>query len=265
MEFVRTNPDIRGCKIALKRGGSGRHLVYLHGANGAASVQPFMTELATHFDVLVPEHPGFGGSDEPGWLENIHDLAYFYLDFLEQMKLRDVFLVGSSIGGWLALEIAIRNSSRLAALSLAAPAGLYVPGLSRGDVFLWTDEERVRNHFHDPALAERALVAVPAADEIDIKLKNQYTFARLAWEPRLFDPHLAKWLHRVNCPTQIVWGANDKVLPAAYAQEFVSRIPGATSHIVPECGHLPHVEKSAEFVRLLREFESGLPVRSSAA
>ena len=264
MEFVHSNADIRGCKVSLKRGGRGRPLVYLHGANGAASVLPFMAELATEFDVLVPEHPGFGGSDEPDWLDNIHDLAYFYLDFLEHMKLQDVFLVGSSIGGWLALEIAIRNSSRIAALSLVAPAGLYVPGLRRGDVFLWSAQEGVRNHYHDPGIAERALAAMPGADGIDVAMKNQYTFARLAWEPRLFDPHLAKWLHRVDRPTQIIWGANDKILPAGYAEAFEKGIPGATKHIIPDCGHLPHIEHSREFVQLLREFNGGLHMGSSA-
>ncbi len=95
MEFITTNPNIRGCRIALRRGGKGRPLLYLHGADADPAVLPFLTELAAHYDVLAPEHPGFGRSDEPDWLENIHDLAYFYLDFLEQMKLENVFVVGS--------------------------------------------------------------------------------------------------------------------------------------------------------------------------
>src|SRR6266581_1251886 len=80
--------SISGCTVALNRGGAGRPLLYLHGANGAAAVQPFMEELAREYEVLVPEHPGFGGSDEPAWLDSIHDLAYFYLDFLEALNLR---------------------------------------------------------------------------------------------------------------------------------------------------------------------------------
>jgi len=265
MEFVRTAPEIRSCRISLKRAGRGRSLLYLHGASGAAEVQPFMADLAAHFDVLVPEHPGFGGSDEPEWLENIHDLAYFYLDFLDHLELRNVLLVGSSLGGWLALEIGIRNTSRIAAISVSAPAGLYAAGLSRGDVFLWTAEERVRNLYHEQSLADQALAIARSTESMDASLKNQYSFARLAWEPRLFDPHLGKWLHRIDRPTQIIWGANDQVLPAAYADEFARHLVGASTHVISECGHLPQIEKREEYVRMLRAFERDLTNSGASA
>src|SRR5207244_1229615 len=87
--------EVAGCKLNLRRGGSGEPLLYLHGASGAAAVMPFMEKLASRFDVLVPEHPGFGLSEEPAWLENIHDLAYFYLDFLRALDLRGAHVVGS--------------------------------------------------------------------------------------------------------------------------------------------------------------------------
>jgi len=254
MAFCEEICNIRGSRITLKRGGSGRKLLFLHGANGASGVRPFMEDLARDFDVLVPEHPGFGGSDEPEWLDNIHDVAYFYLDFLEQLNLRDVFLVGASLGGWLALEIAIRDASRLSRLSAVGPLGIHVPGIKRGDMFLWSPEERVRNLFHDQKLADRMLAQPPTAEQIEIEVKNSYTVARLAWEPRMFDPHLAKWLHRIKVPTQIIWGDSDRILPAAYAAEFARLIPGARVDIVGQCGHTPHNEKPQEFARLLREF-----------
>ena len=224
-----------------------------------------MTALAADHDVLVPEHPGFGGSDEPAWFDTIHDLAYFYLDLLDRLNLRDVFVVGSSIGGWLALEIAIRNCDRIAAVALASPAGLYVPGLRRGDIFLWSAEEKARNLYFDQALAERALARVPTPLDVDIEFKNQHGFARVAWEPRLFDPHLSKWLHRVTVPTQIIWGADDKVIPAGYAAEFARLIPDSAVEIIPQCGHLPHVEKPEPFVRILRAFEASAKNKGRAA
>lgn len=246
--------DVHGCKLALKRGGAGATLLYLHGASGASSVQPFMHELARDFEVLVPEHPGFGRSDEPAWLENIHDLAYFYLDFMAQLDLRDVHLVGSSIGGWLAFEIAVRNLSRVRALTVIGAAGIHVQGLKRGDIFLWTPEEKVRNLFFDPSLAARMLAQPQTPEETEIAVKNSFTVARLAWEPRLFDPHLHKWLHRVTVPTQIIWGDHDRIFPPGYAEALRQLIPGARVDIVPECGHLPQTEKPEEFVRLLRSF-----------
>ncbi|HJY79159.1 MAG TPA: alpha/beta hydrolase, partial [Burkholderiales bacterium] len=142
--FAAGRLEVSGCSVTLKRGGAGRQLLYLHGANAAPTIQPFMEELAREFDVLVPEHPGFGGSDEPEWLDNIHDLAYFYLGFMERLDLRDTIVIGSSIGGWVALEMAVRNAARIRALSLVAPSGIHVAGLAKGDVFLWPPEERVR-------------------------------------------------------------------------------------------------------------------------
>src|SRR6266545_4212641 len=196
LSFNQELCEVRGCRITLKRCGSGPKLLYLHGANGAASVRPFMEELAKGFNVLVPEHPGFGGSDEPDWLDNIHDLAYFYLDFLEQLDLKEVLIVGASIGGWLALEIAVRDTSRIRALTAVGPLGIYVPGLKRGDLFLWSPEEKVRNLFFDQKIAEQMLAQPTTPEQIETEVKNQYTVARLAWEPRMFDPHLAKWLRR---------------------------------------------------------------------
>ncbi len=255
--FTSEACEIAGCRTTLKRAGSGRTLLYLHGASGAAVVQPFMQELAKEYEVLIPEHPGFGGSDEPEWLDNIHDLAYYYLDFLESRAIRDALVVGSSIGGWLALELAIRNASSIRALTLIGPAGIHVPGLKKGDIFLWSAEERLRNLFVDQTIAERMLAQPVTMDEVEIATKNQYTTARLAWEPRLFDPHLHKWLHRIKVPTQIVWGEGDKVLPAGYAAEFARLIPGARVDLIPNCGHLPQTEKPQEFLRLFREFARG--------
>lgn len=246
--------DIAGCRTTLKRAGSGRTLLYLHGASGASMVQPFMQELAKEYEVWIPEHPGFGASDEPEWLDNIHDLAYYYLDFLESRAIRDALVVGSSLGGWLALELAVRNASSIGALTLIGPAGIHVPGLNKGDLFLWSAEERLRNLFVDQSIAERMLAQPMTADDVETATKNQYTTARLAWEPRLYDPHLHKWLHRIKVPTQIVWGEDDKVLPSGYAKELARLIPGARVDLIARCGHLPQTEKPQEFLRLLRSF-----------
>lgn len=112
------------------RGGEGAPLVVLHGASGAMWL-PFMDKLMRRFDVIAPEHPGFGESDTPDWLDTIHDIAYFYLDFLAELKLDGVHLVGPSLGGWIAAELAVRSTARLASLTLADAAGLYVPASRR--------------------------------------------------------------------------------------------------------------------------------------
>jgi len=254
MAFSQRFIEVDGCRINLRRGGSGEPLLYLHGANGAPAILPFMEKLAQRFDVLVPEHPGFGASDEPEWLENMHDLAYFYLDVLKSLELRGVHLVGSSLGGWLALEMAVRDASRVKSLVLVGPAGISVPGVSPGDVFLWSPEELVRNLFFDAALAEKILAQPMTPELLDVSLKNRHTVARLGWEPRMHDPFLRKWLHRVKVPVKIVWGEADKVLPVAYASEFKKLMPGAEVDIIPRCGHLPQAEKPDEFCDIVMRF-----------
>jgi len=254
MAFGRRFIEVDGCRINLHRGGSGEPLLYLHGASGAPAVMPFMEKLASRFDVLVPEHPGFGQSDEPRWLENIHDLAYFYLDFLRVLGLRGAHIVGSSIGGWLALEMAVRDCSRIASLVLVGPSGISAPGVQPGDFFLWSPEELVRNLFFDSAQAERMLAQPMTPEMLDVSLKNRHTVARLAWEPRLHDPFLHKWLHRVEVPVKIVWGEADKILPVAYAHEFKKLMPGAEVEIVPRCGHLPQAEKPDVFCDIVFRF-----------
>ena len=254
MAFSQRFIEVDGCRINLRRGGSGEPLLYLHGSGGAPAVLPFMEKLAERFDVLVPEHPGFGASDEPEWLENMHDLAYFYLDVLKSLELRGVHLVGSSLGGWLALEMAVRDGSRLKSLVLVGPAGISVPGVKPGDVFLWSPEELARNLFFDPALAEKMLAQPMTPELLDESLKNRHTVARLGWEPRMHDPFLRKWLHRVNVPVKIVWGEADKILPVAYAGEFKKLMPAAEVEIIPRCGHLPQAERPEEFCDIVMRF-----------
>jgi len=243
--------EVAGCRTHLRRGGTGAPLLYLHGASGAPAIMPFMEKLATRFDVLVPEHPGYGLSDEPEWLENIHDMAYFYLEFLEQLGLSDVTLVGSSMGGWIAMEMAVRSCARLKSVVLVSPAGIAAPGVQPADIFLMPPEELVRNLFFDQKLAEARLAEPVTPESIDLALKNRHTTARLAWEPRLHDPFLPKWLHRISVPVKVVWGEHDRILPLAFTKEFSRLMPNAEIHIVKGAGHLPQAEKAGEFCEIV--------------
>ena len=246
--------SVRDCGIALRRAGAGRLLLFLHGANDAGQWLPCLDDLAARRDVIVPEHPGFGASDMPAWLDTIPDLANFYLDLIDQLDLHDVDLVGHDLGGWIAAELAVRNPRRLASLTLVAAAGIHLAGVAKADPFLRTDEQRIRDLFHDPARADEMIKRVLRPELEDLNLKNQTTTARLTWQPRGYDPHLAKWLHRITLPTLVVWGANDRLLPPAYACAWQKLIPGAQLVTLPDCGHLPHVEQPAAFVAALDKF-----------
>jgi len=254
-----TNPTptklaVRGCNIAMMRGGAGRPLLILHGAGGMGSWAPYMADLATRHDVIVPEHPGFGASDTPDWLDNIPDLANFYLDVLDQLDLQNVDLVGLSIGGWIAAELAVRNTRRLASLTLVAAAGIHVKGVEQVDTFLRNDEQRIRDMFHDPRRADEILERTSRPELEDIHLKNRTTTAKLIWQPRGYDPHLYKWLHRIDVPTLLIWGANDRLFPKDYALAYQRLIPGSKVEIIADCGHLPQVEQRQAFVSALEGF-----------
>jgi pimeloyl-ACP methyl ester carboxylesterase len=250
-EFSET---IAGCKIAGLRGGQGTPLLFLHGARGAGVWLPFFKALAEHFDVIVPEHPGFGRSDTPEWLDNIGDLANFYLEFIDKHRLSNLNLVGTSLGGWVAADLAVRNSTPLATLTLVSSAGIHVQGVPKGDLFLWTPEQAARNLFADQALAERMLAMTPDEEERKRQMKNALTLAKLSWQPRLYDPNLRKWLHRIDRPTLIVWGDSDKLIPPPYGPAFRDLIPGARLEVIKNCGHLPHIEKTAETVDHIVKF-----------
>jgi len=253
-EHATTTIAVRGCNITLMRGGSGPPLLFLHGASGAGAWPPFMQSLAAKYDVIVPQHPGFNDSDTPDWLDTIHDLAYFYLDFLDQLDLERVHLVGGSLGGWLAAEIAIRNTQRLASLTLVGAAGIHVPDVKQVDLFLGSDEQRIRDFFYDPKCADEMVARLLVPELEDVNMKNRVATAKLAWQPRAYDPHLHKWLHRIDVPTLIVWGANDQVFPVEHAYVYQQLIPGSKAVILPECGHIPQVEKASMFVSELNDF-----------
>lgn len=254
MAFQESTETITGCAVRLMRKGQGSPLMFLHGSSGAGTWLPFMETLSERHEVFVFEHPGFGGSDMPEWLDNVSDMAYFYLDALDHLDLRDAHLVGASLGGWIAAEIAIRNSARLASLTLTAPAGIHVKGLRKGDVFLWSPEETVRNLFHDNMLADTVLARPVPAEAQLANLKNRLATAKLAWQPRFYNPDLHKWLHRIPVPTLIIWGENDKVIPAGYGPAYRDLIPGARLEIIAGCGHLPQIEKADVFTGLVERF-----------
>jgi pimeloyl-ACP methyl ester carboxylesterase len=246
--------SLRDCRIRLLRGGSGAPLLYLHGEHDAGDWPEMLQHLAETHDVIAPDHPGFGGSDLPDWLDNTEDLVCFYLDLLDELDLRDVHLVGSSIGGWIAASLAARNATRVRSLTLLAAAGLYVDDTPPGDIFIWAPDELLQNLYHDQEIAAAAIAKSHDGADIDLALKNRFTAARLAWQPRLHDPDLHKWLHRIKLPTLILWGAEDRVLPPAYAAAYNQAIAFSRQIVLPACGHLPHRERPAETAAAITKF-----------
>jgi pimeloyl-ACP methyl ester carboxylesterase len=246
MPHAETTITVRGTHIRLLRGGAGAPLIFLHGASGHTGWLPFLERLSARFDVLVPEHPGFGTSDDPAWLDRSSDLAYFYLNLMEALRLDGVHLIGTSLGGWIAAELAIRNTSRLASLTLTCAVGITADGTTIDDVFRMSAEENARRFYHDPERVQARLDAAAQADP-RIVARNRSTVVRLAY-PHFTNPELPKWLHRIDVPTLLAWGENDGLVPPKFGEAYRRLIPNANLVVIPNAGHAPFEEQPDAFL-----------------
>ena len=249
---TRTSLEVEGVLVSVLRGGSGTPLLFLHGSDAFGDWQPFMEELARRYDVIVPDHPGFGRSDTPPWLDTIGDLAHFYRSFIEALGLHDVVLAGHGLGGWIACELALRDTCELRARVLVDAAGLplTVDGV---DTFMCSPDELRNASYVDVARA-------PALGDVERgqQAKNALMTARVGWRPRFYDPQLAKWLHRLRLATLVVWGAGDAIFPPRQAAAFAAAIAGARTLIIPDAGHLPHLETPQAFAAGVGAFIDGV-------
>lgn len=253
MVFSSQTFEIGGVKTRVYQAGSGKSLLWFHGAGGITSISPFFERLAKRYKVFLVDHPGWGQSERPEWLRDFTDYNYFYRDFLTYFGLKGVNLVGNSLGGRIALEFAISHPQYVEKLVLLAPAGLHVDGIKRPDIFILPPEQRARVVFHDQKFADALLSREMSEDDHEISAKNLATQARLSWE-RNYNPRFPRLLKYVEAPTRIIWGENDRMIPLAHGKEFVRYIPGAQLHVIKECGHLPQIEKREECLQLVEEF-----------
>jgi pimeloyl-ACP methyl ester carboxylesterase len=254
MAFVTQTIAINGCKLSLQRGGKGAPLIYLHGTDGLAEWPAILDTLAERFEVIVPDHPGFGASEIPAWIDDVSDVAYLYLDAIEQLNLSGLHVVGQSLGGWIALEMAVRSTQRLRSLTLISAAGIHVKGVPKADIFMIDPEDQARLAYADPKIGAAAAERAGADKYQDLAILNRIASARFGWQPRFFNPRLERWLHRVNVPTHVIWGDGDRIIPPAYAEAFHRAIPGSTLTMIPDAGHLPHVERTGAVAQALQTF-----------
>jgi pimeloyl-ACP methyl ester carboxylesterase len=255
MPHIEEMITVSGTQIRLLRGGKegAPPLIFLHGAGGHTGWMGFLDALAEDFAVFAPEHPGFGRSDDPSWLDEVGDLAFFYLDFIETLRLDRVHLMGTSLGGWIAAELAVRNQTRLASLTLVGAVGILADGHPIDDIFRMSVEENLRRFYADPERATRRLQDMAHID-MTIATRNRLTVSRLAYRPRFHSPSLAKWLHRITVPTLLIYGDKDGLVPPRFGEAYRAAIPGSRLVVLEDAGHAPFDERKDAFIDAFRAF-----------
>ncbi len=243
MAFAMDEVSLGAARVAMRRGGAGEPLLFLHGAEGLTEWPGILDRLATRYDVIAPDLPGFGNSPITSNVDDLSDVAYLYLDLIEKLDLKGLRVIGHSLGGWAALEIAIRSCERLRSLALIAPAGIHVKGHPKADIYMIDPDQQARIAYADAQMGEAAAERALATKYQEQAILNRIASARFGWNPRLFNPRLERWLHRVHIPTVIFWGDSDRIIPPVYGEAFARLIPGARLEMIGHAGHYPHVEK----------------------
>jgi pimeloyl-ACP methyl ester carboxylesterase len=243
-------------KIQVTIGGSGAPLLYLHSASGETDWMPFHAALAEKFKVYAPAAPGFALSTGLDEIDNMIDLAWHTMDLMAALNLKQVPIVGFSLGAWLGAQIAILRPQVVQKLVLVNAAGLRLPEAPMAELFI-DDLDDLRNLlFHDPNDPSIEL-AMPTSLE-DPRILNwiraREATARLGWNPYLHDPKLPLHLHRIECPTLVIWGKQDKLIPLAHGQYYAKNIPGARLEVLDPCGHMLPFERPTDFARVVTEF-----------
>jgi len=225
----------------------------LHGGGGPRTVQGIADHLAPTTDVILPTLPGWNGTERPASITDVSHLAQLYLDLLAERDLSDVLVIGSSLGGWIAAEMAARDGSRIGKLVLIDAVGITVPAEPIRDFFAldprgvaeyaWHDSER---YYVDPATVPEPQQAIQRA--------NMATMRAIAGE--MHDPALSGRLSGVKTPTLVIWGESDRIVTPEYGRAYAGLIPDARFHVVAQAGHLPQLEQPAATLALIDNFRA---------
>lgn len=246
---------LQGIDVDVVRKGKGRPLVMLHGGGGPIAGLPFADRLAEKFEVIAPTHPGFGGSKMPEHFNRVDDLVFLYLDLLDELNLRDVVLMGFSMGGWTAAEMATMTTERLSRLILVDSVGVKVGGREDrdiADIFGMPGDKLAQIMFHDPSRAPK--LENMTQEQIEIVAANRLALGVYTWEPFMHNPKLPRRLHRIRIPTHFIWGASDGLVTVDYGRKFCGMIKGATMTVIEKAGHSPQSEQPDAFVDAVLSF-----------
>jgi pimeloyl-ACP methyl ester carboxylesterase len=257
----RSVATAKGTRCRVLEGGSGAPLVFFHGAGGLLPDNPFLDRLAQRYHVLAPEWPGYGDSTGEELLEDMLDFTLHGWDLVEALGLRQPHLVGHSMGGMIAAEMACLAPREVGKLVLAAPAGLWLDAHPIPDIFALLPYQLAEVLFHDPAQGQALLTG--GADLADMEALREFYIAsqrRLAVAGKILFPipnrRLSKRLYRLAADTLLVWGAADRLIVPAYAAHWQALIPRARVAMIDGAGHMLPYEQPDAFARAVDTFLS---------
>jgi len=245
----RETLNLHGVEIELTRKGSGPPLFLLHGGGGPVTALPFADRLAETFEIVAPTHPGFAGTRIPDHYDGIQDLAFTYMDLMDRIDLRDAVVLGISMGGWLAAELAVMSTARFSKLIFADAVGVKHGGPTDrdiADVFALSGPDLAAIMWHDASKAPNP--ADMTDEQLQIAAANRTALALYTWEPYMHNPKLAGRLHRIDRPSLFVWGESDRLVTPDYGRKYAALVPGATFTTIAKAGHTPHGEQPDAFV-----------------
>jgi pimeloyl-ACP methyl ester carboxylesterase len=248
--------QIAGIDLELFEAGQGAPLLWLHGAPGFSPKHEFVDLVAGRRRLIAPSHPGFGKSSLPDWLDSVDDIVHVYLELLDKLDLRQTDVVGTSLGGWIAAEVASKVPERIRKLVLVGPVGVKVgppDKLDIPDIFAMPQDAVNKLIYHDP---ERMKVDMSklSDEELAAMFRNRETLALLVWEPWMHNPKLKHRLHRAAMPALLVRGESDGLVSAEYLAAYAKLFPKSRVLTIPGAGHPPQQEQPQALVRAVLEF-----------
>lgn len=254
-------PGIGATSVTFTEAGTGRPVLLLHGGGGPLTVGGFATALAdsprAEARVVTPVHPGFADTPRPETLVDIRGLAATYVALLDDLDLRDVTVVGNSIGGWIAAEMALIGSHRVSGFILVDAVGIQVEGHPVADFFSLTLPQVADLSYHEPDKFRIDPSALSA--EQQTALAGNRAALELYAGRSMTDPTLRGRLGAVDAPALVVWGEADRIADPDYGRAYADAIPGAGFHLMTETGHLPQVETPERLVELVCDFVEAHP------
>ena len=247
---------VAGIDLDLAEYGAGAPLLMLHGAGGHDRRHTVNALLAERRRLICPSHPGFGKSALPDWLDSVDDIAHVYLELMDELGLATVELIGCSIGGWIAAEMATKAPERFRKLVLVGPVGVKTGPADRldvPDIFALPAEELNRLLYRDPAKMVADLAAL-SDEEVTFIVRNRETLALIAWEPYMHNPKLKHRLHRVTAPTLFLRGESDGLISEEYLRNYAALLPKARIATIADAAHVPHLEQPQAFAAAVLAF-----------